>query len=179
MDHATPSDADYTTSTNPERFAGVVDCAEQLVAELLTEFVVERSDGDWSVDFPRLVGELTRGCPDPVRLDPSAGVPIVFGFTSAPGVAIRVGRNVELLFPACLCDACNHQVDEVCDDLRFHVEAVTSGSFTEVVTRRAHRWAFEVAGMRHAGDYRPRREERRALGDRGEFRSEPWKRRTP
>jgi len=103
-----PSDADYGTHTNPERFTEVVAYAQQLVAQLHESFVVERTAGDWVVDFPRF-GDWTDGCPAPVRLTPSTGVPLVLGYTSAPGVVLRVGPNVELMFPDCLCDGCNYQ----------------------------------------------------------------------
>ncbi len=177
MDRKRPSESDYTTSTNPERFNAVIDYAKNLIAELELEFVVDRGEGDWSEDFPHLA-DLNESRAALIRLTPSVGVPLVFGFTSAPGVALRVGRNVRLLFPDCLCDACNSQVDEMCDELRFHVEAVTSGNFTEKVGRRKHRWAFEGARGRRATDYRPPRGDRKMLGKRGDYRSEPWKRRT-
>lgn len=164
MDDGTPSEADYTTSTNPERFSEVIDFAKQLVTKLETEFVVERSDGEWSDDLPGFSEDWTGQLPIPVRMIPSTGVPLVFGFTSCPGVVVRVGRNVELRFPDCLCDACNLQVDEMCDELRFHVDAVTSGNFTEKVGRRKHQWAFEIDGRRHAVEYRPPRGDRKALG---------------
>ena len=172
-----PSEADYATVTNPERFNEVVDFAKELVTELEAEFVVVRSDGDWSEECPGFSEELTKRWPLPVRLHPSTGVPLVFGFTSIPGVVVRVGRNIELLFPDCHCDACNLQVDELCGELRFHVDAVTSGNFTEKVGRRKHRWAFETAGRRRSAEYRPPRGDRKALGKHGEFGSEPWERR--
>jgi len=178
MDHRIPTDEDYTTSTNPERFDAVIEYARNLIAELESEFVVDRDEGEWSEDFPHLA-ELNENPMAPIRLTSSTGVPVVFGFTSAPGVVLRVGRNVRLLFPDCLCDACNLQVDEMCDEIRFHVEAVTSGNFAEKVGRRKHQWAFEGAGRRTATDYRPPRSERKTLGKRGEFGSEPWERRTP
>lgn len=59
---------------------------------------------------------------------------------------MRVGRDVELRFPECLCDACNLRVDVMCDELRLRVDAVTAGNFTEEVGRRKHQWAFELAG---------------------------------
>lgn len=178
MDDGAPSPADYTTSTNPERFNEVVDFAKELVNELETVFVVERSDGDWSEDFSGFDEEWTKQWPIPVRLDPSTGVRLVFGFTSSPGVVLRVRRNVQLLFPDCLCDACNLQVDEMCEELRFCVDAVTSGNFTEKVSRRKHRWAFGVAGRTMTAEYRPPRRDRKALGQLGEFGSDPWERRS-
>ena len=178
MDRRIPTYEDYTTSTNPERFDAVIEYARNLIAELESEFAVDRDEGDWSEDFPHLA-ELNENLTVPIRLTSSTGVPLVFGFTSAPGVVLRVGRNVRLLFPDCLCDACNLQVDEMCDEIRFHVEAVTSGNFAEKVGRRKHQWAFEGAGRRTATDYRPPRSERKTLGKRGEFGSEPWERRTP
>jgi hypothetical protein len=177
MDHNRPSESDYKTSTNPERFIAVIEHAKNLISELESEFVIDRGEGNWSEDFPRLA-EFNEDSVPPIRLTPSIGVPLVFGLTSAPGVVLRVGRNVELLFPDCLCDACNLGVDEMCDEIDFHVEAVFSGNFAEYVGRRTHRWTFEGAGRRHGTEYRPRRAERKKLGERGEFRSQPWERRT-
>ena len=125
------------------------------------------------------IEDWTEAWPVPVRLNPSVGVALVFGFTSSPGVVLGVGWNVELMFPDCLCDACNLQVDEMCDELSFHVDAVTSGNFSETVSRTKHQWAFEMAGRRRGADYRPPRGDRKTLGKRGEFGSEPWERRRP
>lgn len=177
VDDSTPSEADYAASTDPERFAKVIDFAKELETEIEARFVVERSDGDWSEDFNGFSEDWTKGWSVPVRLIPSAGVPLVFGFTSNPGVVIRVGRNVEQRFPDCLCDACNLKVEEVCDELRLDVEAVTSGNFTEEVSRTKHQWAFEMAGRKRAAEYRPPRGDRKVLGKRGEVGSEPWERR--
>ncbi|MEA3501710.1 MAG: DUF6226 family protein [Actinomycetota bacterium] len=176
MNRRIPTDEDYTTSTNPERFDAIVEYAKELIAELESEFVVDRGEGDWSEDFPHLAS-FNESSAAPIRLTPSIGVPLAFGFTSAPGVALRVGQNVRLLFPDCLCDACNSQVDEMCDELRFHVEAISSGNFAEKVGRRKHQWTFEGAGRRRATDCRPPRSERKTLGKRGDYRSEPWERR--
>lgn len=54
MDRKRPSESDYTTSTNPERFNAVIGYAEILIAELESEFVVDRGEGDWvEVTGPR------------------------------------------------------------------------------------------------------------------------------
>jgi len=174
VDADIPSDADYVTQTNPQRFTEVVEYAHKLIEQLLKGFVVERSAGDWESDFPRF-GDWNDGCPAPVRLTPSAGVPLVFGFTSAPGVVLRVGPNVELMFPDCLCDACSYQVVDMCNELQRTVDAATSGGFTEGLNRRSHRWSLEVAsGGRRASQRRLRRGEFKDLGARGKFRWAPW-----
>jgi len=169
-----PSDAGYGTQTNPERFTEVVDYAQQLVEQLQEAFVVERTAGDWAVDFPRF-GDWTDRCPAPVRLTPSKGVPLVLGYTSAPGVVLRVGPNVELMFPDCLCDGCNYQVVEMCDELQRAVDAATSGGFSEELTRRSHNWSFDSAsGAQRASSRKLRRGEWKDLGVRGRFGWKPW-----
>ncbi len=168
-----PSDADYVTQTNPERFAEVVEYAQKLVEQLQEAFVVERTAGDWPAGVPRF-DEGNDECPAPVRLTPSTGVPLVFGYTSAPGVVLRVGPNVELVFPDCLCDGCNFQVAEMCDELQKAVDAVTSGGFTEELTRRLHRWSFDFPSGRRAASRKLRRGEWKDLGTRDRFVWAPW-----
>ncbi len=174
MEFDSPPDSAYTTSTNPERFAAVIDYARDVVDELMALFVVERSDGEWEVDFPRLV-DLADG--PTIRLTPVTGVPLVLGFTTFPGVAMRIGPNVELAFPHCGCDACDEQVDELCEELRLHVDAVTSGGFHEELRRRWHRYEFtHPDGQQGSSESRLRRGEPRPPGERGRWKWEPWRR---
>ena len=173
MDPRTPSESDYTTTTNPERFEAVIECAHTIMDRLETRLVVERSGGNWREDFPRFVGWADHR-PPPLRLIPSSGATMVFGFTPAPGVAVRFGRTVEVLFPACLCDACNAQVSDVCEDLRFHVEATTTGGFREAVKWRKHEWSFESEGRIRRGKRMIQRQERKALGGKATLKYEPW-----
>ena len=176
MEPNIPSESDYTTSTNPERFEVVIECARRIVEELCAGYVVERSECDWGVDLPRF-GGWSDGCPSPVRLTPSTGAPIVFGYTSAPGVVIRVGPNVEVLFPDCLCDACNYQPDEMCSQLQAHVNAVTGGGFFEKVGFRFHEWSFATEGWAGSAKSKIRRGDRADLGRRGTYEYGPWERR--
>jgi len=169
-----PSEADYTTSTNPERFEAVVGYAENLIAESESKYVIDRAEGDWSEDFPRLAN-FNDNSAAPVRLTPSTGAPLVFGFTSAPGVVLRVGPTVQELFPDCLCDACNSQVSDECANLQMHVDAVASGGFTDELTRRRHRWRFRSPmGNETLSVSRLARGEWKHLGARGTRQWEPW-----
>ena len=176
MDYKPPSESDYTTSTNPERFVAVIEFAKSLISGLESEFVVDRTEGDWAEDFPRLA-DWNEDSAAPIRLTPAIGVPLVLGFTSAPGVVIRVGRNVQELFPSCLCDACNSQVSDECDRLQMHVEAATIGGFTEEVNRRTHRWVFKASnGNETSSVSRLERGEWKRMGSRGKYNWEPWTR---
>jgi len=179
MDITTPSESDYTTSTNPERFDAVIEYARNLISDLESEFVVERSRGTWSEDFPRLA-EWNEESAAPIRLTPSTGVSLVFGFTAAPGVVLRVGSNVERLFPDCLCDACDSRVGEECANLQMSVDAATSGGFTEGLSRRLHSWEFNApCGRVQSSVSRLRRGEWKRIGERGKAHWAPWGHRDP
>lgn len=173
MDLRTPSESDYSTNTNPERFEAVVAFTLAIIDELRVQHVVDQSDGEWATDFPQFVDWVDHR-PPPVRLIPSSGARLVFGFTPAPGVVVRVGRSVVLLFPDCLCDACNAQVDDVCEDLRFHIEAVTAGGFQEAVGWRWHQWSFGLDSRTERSMSRIERGERKALGRRRRYAYGPW-----
>ena len=177
MDFEAPSDSDYVTSTNPERFAQVVEFAERMVDELEEAYDVQRAEGDWTEDFPIWVSNV--GSRPPTHLNPSSGVPLVFGYTEHPGVVLRVGANTTVVFPSCGCDACNLQVDELCDELKFHVDAVTSGGYTEELTRRSHSWSFQIPSRGKRSSHRRLRwGEWKRIGTRGQFDWEPWLRRS-
>lgn len=100
MDYEPPSESDYETSTNPQRFAAVVEFAERMIDELEATYEVQRADGGREMEFP---DGLPRVLSRPATLlSPSSGVPLVFGFTEGPpGVLLRVGGNTTVAFPDC------------------------------------------------------------------------------
>ncbi len=174
MDYEPLGDSDYLTSTNPERFAAVIEFAERMIDELEATYEVQRAEGGRKMDFP---AGLPRVLSRPATLlSPSSGVPLAFGFTQGPpGALLRVGANTTVAFPDCGCDACNLQVDELCDDLQFHVDAVTSGGYTEELTRRSHSWSFQIPSRRKRSSHRRLRwREWKRIGTRGQFDWEPW-----
>ena len=178
MDYETPSDSDYVTSTNPERFAAVIEFAERMIDELEATYEVQRAEGGRKMDFP---AGLSRVLSRPATLlSPSSGVRLAFGFTEGPpGTLLRVGGNTTVAFPVCGCDACNLQVDELCVDLQFHVDAVTSGGYTEELTRRSHSWSFQIPSRgKRSSHRRLHRGEWKRIGTRGQFDWEPWLRRS-
>ncbi len=173
MDKDLPDASAYHRSTNPERFAAVVEFAEQLIDTLETSYEVESSSGDAEVDFR----ERAEGVKGPtVRLTPSVGVPLVFGFTSMPGVLIRVGNSSQA-FPDCGCDACDLQVDELSKDLQHLVDAAIAGRYVEDLTRRKHRWNHEGPWGRCSNERRLRWGEWKLIGERGWHRWPAWRKR--
>lgn len=165
-------DPPHPPNTNSDRFAAVVDCARAVIDELTAVFDVARLEGEWADDFPRLAGNADGPT---IHLTPSTGVPLVLGFTDLPGVAMRVGPNVELMFPDCGCDLCNEQVDDLCDELRLYLDAVTLGGFREGLTRRWHSYEFALLdGHRRASKRRRKRGEQLPDSTRGWRRWEPW-----
>ncbi len=171
-----PSPEDYVTSTNPGRFEAVIASTRTLIADLESTYVVTIDHGDWPSDFPQFTS--TDDWEDPIRVTPTSGTAVVFGFTPHPGVVVRYGPDVSGAYPDCGCDACDLQPDEVFEDLRLHVDAVVNGRFSERIGRRSHQYSFAVPGVWQGGSSRKlKRGEPRLLGPRGHHRYEAWLRR--
>lgn len=121
----------------PERYRLLHDCARMLIDELQQEFVVEREDNvaDPFTAKVSLVGQ-------PVRLIPQrAGAgPLTVMFTDFPGVVARLGYWHTIPLPRCGCDACAEDPEQLCEELRRAVHALTSGAFSETfIVRRIGR----------------------------------------
>jgi hypothetical protein len=72
-----------------------------------------------------------------IRITPrdEAAAPLTVVFSTFPGLHVRFGRwGVEHL-PACGCDACNEQVDDLIARFQELVEALTGGGLREEVVR--------------------------------------------
>ena len=132
----------YSSVTNPERFRPLHELALNLVAQLETEFDVDRVEGygldsELEVDF-----ELDRPS---IKLTPRGDscAPITVVFTAFPGIAIRAGRWHSRWFPNCGCDACDETAEEEFSKFIEVVEAAVSGWFRErlVVSRFGEAWA--------------------------------------
>lgn len=68
-----------------------------------------------------------------VRIEPANddGAPLVFVFTSFPGVRLYAGVLHEFPFPDCGCDACDETVEAAADEMEEIVFAVSEGRFQE------------------------------------------------
>jgi hypothetical protein len=113
-----------------------------------------------------------------VRLSPGGGAAaLTFGFTEFPSVVVRFGLWRIEAFPSCGCDACDEQPHELVEELEGQIASVTSGHFSERLTRGlrprvAH--AFEAGNW---GWSRRTRKEVRAMPGRGLHRWDAWPRR--
>jgi hypothetical protein len=122
----------YSRVTNAGRFARLHDVASELLDRLETEFDVVREEA-YGLD-PELETryELARPC---VRLVPKtpAAAPVVFVFSTFPGVYVRLGRWCTVAFPACGCDACNELVEIEAERLQSLIDDVIAGRFREAI----------------------------------------------
>jgi hypothetical protein len=117
----------YERVTNPGRFGVLHDAARELVERLVREFAVDRHNV--TEPDPRGRESTVLG----VRLtphNPKAG-PLTVVFTAFPGLEVRMGRWYEFLLPACGCDACDDDPQDLIEDLHARVTALTDGRFRE------------------------------------------------
>lgn len=119
-------DSPYERVTNPERFARLHQVANELMRELQERFEV-------LVEAVAPEGEHPRSqALSAVRVSPRNGAAAVtITQTSFPGLFVRFGSEHSEHFPSCGCDACDERPDEVADNLREKVLAVTRGRFSE------------------------------------------------
>jgi hypothetical protein len=117
----------YERVTNPGRFQVLHDAARELVERLARELAVERHDV--TEPDPRGRESTVPG----VRLTPhsSKAGPLTVVFTAFPGLEVRMGRWYEFLLPACGCDACDDDPQDLIEDLHARVKAFTDGRFRE------------------------------------------------
>lgn len=143
----------YSRVTDPERFAVLQPFARALLDDLEREFAVRR-------DAP---ATIEGGAADlvnwtaPVRLVPldADAAPLTIAFTSFPGVLVRFGRATDVVLPFCGCDACDDLVQELVEDLRFRVEALVTGGFSEWHGSKGSGEKFEVAGWGSSSSFAP------------------------
>jgi hypothetical protein len=148
-----PPPESYSQVTDPERYAVLRPFALALLDDLETEFDVTREES------PDLSGGAAEHVDwvDAVRLRPAhpAAAALTVAFTSFPGVLVRFGRATDLVLPFCGCDACDDLVQDLADDLRFHVEAVVRGGFSEWHGTKGSGERFEVDGWGSKGSFVP------------------------
>jgi hypothetical protein len=138
----------YTTVSEPERFAALRPFVLALLDDLEAEFDVRRETPT------SIAGGVAEHVPwtDVVRLVPAdpRAAPLTVAFTSFPGVLVRCGDVTDEVLPACGCDACDDLIQDLADELRFQVEAVVSGGFSEwhETAGRGHRFAVPDWGLR-------------------------------
>jgi hypothetical protein len=122
--------ADYSRVTDPGRYAVLHDIAETLLDSLAGQYIVERREANEALDP---AGRPTRV----VRLIPRtpAAAPLAIAFTDFPGVILRLGRWYSEPLPACGCDACGEQPDDLIAEMYTQVDALVEGGLWERVRR--------------------------------------------
>lgn len=124
-----PPDHAYGRVTNAERFGLLHEVADRLIVDLAERFDVSITtedptawDGPAIVDVQRVVAVIpaTPG---------ATGIRIAFG--GFPGLAVKVGRWGQHMYPVCGRDACDDDPRQLADELVELVEAIVSGRFRE------------------------------------------------
>jgi len=127
-----PPEEAYGRVTNPERYEAVQAAAASLIRELVASFDVEVLRGlDADPVFVQRWSNIVPG--SVVRLVPRArnAAAVTFAFTTLPGVILRIGQWRIATYPRCGCDACDEHPDEVIEQLRNDIDAVTAGGLAE------------------------------------------------
>ncbi|WAM16217.1 DUF6226 family protein [Rhodococcus sp. JS3073] len=135
-----PEDA-YGRVTNPERFASLIPAAEVLIADLGRRFDVVVDRGPAPPSRSRTVATLELVTITPVQRDQA---PLTITFTSFPGLYLRAGAWQDFALPACGCDACEEDAEDVLRELAEYAEALTAGRLSERITGR-HRAVLEFS----------------------------------
>lgn len=126
-----PPNEAYGRVTDPERYSLLWDTADELIAGLLADYAVDRTD-DVSLD-PHLTDGLAGGVRRLTRLIPQtdgAGT-LTVAYSGFPGLAVRFGRWHVERFPVCGCDACDEQPPVLATEFREHALALVAGEFSE------------------------------------------------
>lgn len=143
---APPPEA-YGRVTNPERFAGLHQVADDLLDRFDAQFQVERTEGlhvDTKIAGRRAVDRV-------VRLSPTVGdgAPLTIAYTSFPGLCVRYGRFLTTGLPHCGCDACNEDPQQLTDELTRRAQLLADGKYSEEILPRVepppgfdHRYVF-------------------------------------
>ncbi|TQC48026.1 hypothetical protein EEB14_17470 [Rhodococcus sp. WS4] len=125
-----PAEA-YGRVTNPDRFAPLIPAAEDLITDLKRRFEVTVSRGPAPTSKSRTVVELVEITP--IRVDQA---PLAITFTSFPGLYLDAGAWEHISLPACGCDACEEDAEDVLRELAEYSEALTGGQLSERITGR-------------------------------------------
>ncbi len=131
VETAKPPDDAYSRVSDPGRFAVLQDAAEKLLADLHGLYMVERREARERLGPTGKPVRVVRLIPR----TPDAATMAVF-FTDFPGLVLRFGRWYEEALPACGCDACDEQPDDLIGELHRQTSAVIEGGLWERVRRR-------------------------------------------
>jgi len=167
-----PDDEAYGRVTDPEKYRSVVEAAREIVDELVRDFAVAISKGTAAKDFPNWHDPAATT----VRLDPEAGAVLRVLFTDFPGVVIRFGHWGRTAFPTCGCDACDERPDELIDEFRQVVSAITSGGYYEELRGRTLSTRLTGPWGRRGTEHRLRRAERADYKSEGSHAWPEWPR---
>ncbi|MEV6489343.1 DUF6226 family protein [Actinoplanes sp. NPDC051633] len=126
MDVGKPEE--YSSVTDPGRFAVLHEAADGLLDELTEQFTVERRESKepWGAEFVRTVRLIPRTL---------AAAPLAVSYTDFPSVVLRLGRWYTERLPNCGCDACGEEPDHLIMDLRAQASALVEGGLWERVRR--------------------------------------------
>jgi Family of unknown function (DUF6226) len=120
--HDAEPEADaYGRVTKPARYQLLHVEAERLLDDLTRSFAVSRHEGLAS-DPSRPSGQVRTVELDPAR--PGVGR-LRITFTSFPGLLIKLGQERETALPACGCDACDEDPQDLVEELHHKVESLT------------------------------------------------------
>ena len=127
-----PDEDSYSRITKPERFLPLHDFTLKLVERLKSSYDVMYEEGLASDAAP--IHNITLARPS-IRLTPKNenAAPLIFRFSTFPGVVIRFGLWEEKAFPNCGCDACAETVEENLEDIQENVKSVINGNFKESI----------------------------------------------
>ncbi|MCC5948681.1 MAG: hypothetical protein JJT89_09520 [Nitriliruptoraceae bacterium] len=173
------ADDAYGRVSDPQRFAPLHELARGHRDRLLTTYDVTTHAPPPEPDQ----GEV--GVVDGWQLmpaDPEAS-PLTFLLTNFPGLWLRFGARTAESFPACGCDACDEDVEDVAPGLASTVEAVVTGGFSESLERRGlQRTPWEITELvsatgRQRSESRIDGPRRRDLGPSHHRTYAPWPRR--
>ncbi|MET0199122.1 hypothetical protein CH289_05990 [Rhodococcus sp. RS1C4] len=138
------SDEAYGRVTNPERFAPLVTAAKEFADDVATRF---------DVDVTRVAGDAGSQVVEAVHFVPAQDdqAPLIVSFTSFPGVLLDVGASQRIALPACGCDACEEDVENLIGHLNRYLSALVSGQFYERIVDSMVEHVWEGGNWRNSG----------------------------
>ncbi|ALE06021.1 hypothetical protein AL755_11950 [Arthrobacter sp. ERGS1:01] len=129
----------YSRVSNLQRFLPLHAVAGALIAWLQDTFEVSVvEDPEVTTDLLHLPNDVVRA----VRVVPASptAAPLTFVLTRFPGVFLHAGSLHDFHFPACGCDACDHDATRLAEDLEWTVRLVISGCYFEQFDQGPGRW---------------------------------------
>lgn len=171
--HEDPPPEAYGRVTNPERFAVLHDEADLVIADLTARYRAEARELDpLSRDHEASSPSLLRV----VRLEPSADdcAPLTITYSTFPGLAVSAGWWRQMSYPDCGCDACDTQPDEVVQEFRRHITAITEGGFSEAIEGRWQITEFQGVGGSETSRQKLTRTRAQELGGSQRVDWRPW-----